>query len=805
VYDTKYTLPGQIEAGETYRLRVQPVCRNGMQAGEFSGWQAITIPTPPTQEELCPECSCEVPQQLAYKLTNFTLRNDLQPGDTIIDNYTRLILVSANPKGNTYEGQLLFWWEFYGVKILCNYKDLQVNTDNQVIDCEYESVYDPTLLADVDAVNELVDAVNTLIQSGDTITVPFEITDTNALNMDCTADTACVVTINGANGESQIITLPKDSTGNVENLPMIIQDNLGKTFTLHENGTISEANNGQNTTANNNSATNTSTIKNTFYYEIKGNRYYSNDIIFLPYSLTNTYTIQAYRNDSTLFYNGSVWNGNVTVVDSATVRFIPNAVSNSINGNVLSTIYTDSLRNDTLQCRLVVFETFFKENGNQKYGFDPNKIPQYNSYHTPYGDGIPYKSFVSNGTDNFILETNPPEVAKYLTLDKGNILSSIIPTNITSNSPVQIQAMANSGGIESSYIFANQQKNNVDTAGILNTVKYPPLTQGRTLKIILVHEENDDVQVIPVGKGEPKAVCIRPGANGKINSRLGGDDQIVFDTLLNDSVIHTGLNGICETTASGDDVQVIPVGNGKAYSIAINSGHNRFRDTNNILGDDTIVGDTVITTGADGICQTTALATNIRVPGLIGTLTAIKDSLNKVYLPAGIEFTSVVLDSMTLNYDLDRDGMLDDTGIIVSHSKAYEIHANSEYTVIRDSIYDSNDIFDYYLVLVKTSKGTNLAGNGSFSTLPTFFRFTFVFYDIHVGQIKTFYNTIIHELGHSAFELSHPFQDHKNALGYYQGRDPDNFMDYQDGFESRKYQWDDIRNNDKILPSKYGK
>ena len=103
--------------------------------------------------------------------------------------------------------------------------------------------------------------------------------------------------------------------------------------------------------------------------------------------------------------------------------------------------------------------------------------------------------------------------------------------------------------------------------------------------------------------------------------------------------------------------------------------------------------------------------------------------------------------------------------------------------------------------------------NGYFSTDPRFFRFVFAIYDNNIQSIGSwsantiFYNTVCHELGHSAFGLYHPwdqFAGYNNSRKTL-GQDPDNFMDYQNGFKSRKYQWDWIhgRNNnlynDKIL------
>ena len=89
----------------------------------------------------------------------------------------------------------------------------------------------------------------------------------------------------------------------------------------------------------------------------------------------------------------------------------------------------------------------------------------------------------------------------------------------------------------------------------------------------------DDVQVIAVGRGEPNQTAITVGPNGILNTTPGGDD------IIKDSTIITGPNGVCNTSASGDDIQVIPVGQGKPYSIIITAGADNFLHTTK-SGDD---------------------------------------------------------------------------------------------------------------------------------------------------------------------------------------------------------------------------
>jgi len=99
-------------------------------------------------------------------------------------------------------------------------------------------------------------------------------------------------------------------------------------------------------------------------------------------------------------------------------------------------------------------------------------------------------------------------------------------------------------------------------------------TRGRLLCASSTNDD-DDVQEILVGDGQPDQLCVR-----------------------------TGNNGICNTTKSGDDVQMLPLNQGSPDEIAITDGINNVLDTSP-SGDDQILGTSIIT-GADGICDTTA-------------------------------------------------------------------------------------------------------------------------------------------------------------------------------------------------------
>ncbi|MDR1202503.1 MAG: hypothetical protein LBL58_12880, partial [Tannerellaceae bacterium] len=113
-------------------------------------------------------CGCKITNTVPV-IRNFTLRDDLKAGDTIVNRSgrSRFILKSATPQGDgSYRSIFLFWLEIWNLKIICEYWNLTVNTDNVIIRMGYESVYDPTFVADVDKIaekiNAMADAVATL-------------------------------------------------------------------------------------------------------------------------------------------------------------------------------------------------------------------------------------------------------------------------------------------------------------------------------------------------------------------------------------------------------------------------------------------------------------------------------------------------------------------------------------------------------------------------------------------------------------------------------------------------------------------
>ena len=233
-YDAKYEFRSDVD--RTYRFRVQAVCKgNEMNPSDFTSWQTVTIPAPKTQEEICPDCECRNAEP-EPPITNFEMRKDLRPGDTIqtASGRSRFIIKSVTPQGDgVYKGQLFSWIEIWGVKVLCDYWDLQVNTDNQIVDVDFKSVYDPTFLVDVDATKEYIgqvkDALIDLTTDGlppNSIKLDFVIPENPEYYYD--EESGTIVIIDGK-GNPHVVELPKDEDGTVK-LPATLVDSSGKVY-----------------------------------------------------------------------------------------------------------------------------------------------------------------------------------------------------------------------------------------------------------------------------------------------------------------------------------------------------------------------------------------------------------------------------------------------------------------------------------------------------------------------------------------------------------------------------------------------
>ncbi len=288
--------------------------------------------------------------------------------------------------------------------------------------------------------------------------------------------------------------------------------------------------------------------------------------------------------------------------------------------------------------QFTVIDVDFQEDTGQSYGFD--------AYTDVF---LPYKSVKASDTDKCYAQIFPTGQANKVYFKSSN-------TNNVSVSPTQASGSAQqltfAGGAaqSSTDVWARLTSvDGIDAALIYANVYFE---DSYTLAIRVVHEDDDDEQDIPVGQGSPNETAITAGINGALDTTPSGDDTIVGTT------ISTGANGVCNTGACGDDDQVIEPNKGKPNQICVSPGTNTKRDTNT-SGDDGVSGEN-IHTGADGICDTTADSTDDESTDPFSAST-LKDFLNdKVYNQAVVKWNQVDrLTAMDVNFDLNRDGYID--------------------------------------------------------------------------------------------------------------------------------------------------
>ncbi|WP_461633068.1 fibronectin type III domain-containing protein [Labilibaculum euxinus] len=159
----------------------------------------------------------------------------------------------------------------------------------------------------------------------------------------------------------------------------------------------------------------------------------------------------------------------------------------------------------------------------------------------------------------------------------------------------------------------------------------------------------------------------------------------------------------------------------------------------------------------------------------------LKKYLNDTYSPANVRWTVSRHAGVQVEYSDDMSQGLDD-----GESKMLSNYTKEMNKVIkalkRSGDYDKHKT---YVFLVDKAQTANKAG-----FMPKKRPWGFVFTNIHYNNSKALCRTIAHEVAHGEFRLSHPFQDFPSIPE----NSTQNLMDYADGQQLRKYQWDDIHN-----------
>lgn len=161
----------------------------------------------------------------------------------------------------------------------------------------------------------------------------------------------------------------------------------------------------------------------------------------------------------------------------------------------------------------------------------------------------------------------------------------------------------------------------------------------------------------------------------------------------------------------------------------------------------------------------------------------LKDSLNKIYSQAVMEWTVRDEDNLVVNglSDTFDDGQ----------SNAFSNYTEDMKKVINAFLAeDSFDEDTYYIFLLNKPKTANKLG-----FMPRKKQAGFVFLNTHGGDESALVKTIAHELAHGAFRLQHLWEEYSEL----KINTTDNLMDYTSGTKLVKFQWDLIHNPVAVL------
>ena len=167
------------------------------------------------------------------------------------------------------------------------------------------------------------------------------------------------------------------------------------------------------------------------------------------------------------------------------------------------------------------------------------------------------------------------------------------------------------------------------------------------------------------------------------------------------------------------------------------------------------------------------------------TQPALQQALNDTYAPAVASWNVEVMANQNLGTDWDdEDNGLEDgeTGMLSNYTK----EMNDLIKAFKDK--NDRDKDAYYVFLVKTAENARKKGY-----MPRKKQWGFVFTDSHSG-VEDIITTIAHELGHGVYRLEHTFSE----KGIPKGQSK-NLMDYANGRDLYKYQWDFVHNPASVI------
>ncbi len=514
------------------------------------------------------------------------------------------------------------------------------------------------------------------------------------------------------------------------------------------------------------------------YFVIEGKKYTANDTFFTC-QCAQPIKLEAYRSNNLPFTKTGKqkWNNNAKYLFD-NIGELDRMKASSNSGAIIQADFTDSVGVQyTATLRVYVVEVDF-EDAKGRYGFDENQITQYTTYRIDSnGSFIRWKLIPKFFSDNVLVKITPSSVAHKVYFTTLNNSSILTPQKASSGSQTVTIRVSN---------IRNDEL--ITHVGSLQGCDYGKLkiwcpdTATVRIKFVVIHEEDDDSQLIKLNQGAPNKPGILAGNNNQIDSPLKQDDQI------NGLFIDTGKDGILDSKIQADDVpapNVLQTGNGEKNQLAIAIGNNNFLDTNpaRIGGDDAIKllngVASGIENGPNGKTETKADSASTKIStNFSSLLNGYTSTTSKVYEKVGIKFISdLSLDQVEVNYDLDYDGLLNK-----KNDAEYQELMNN-YNIKRPgSIIPLGTKQVFVFIVNGYTNQCNAAGDCTDGlSLPRSHTATIP------SNVKCGGRSVAHEIGHGIFGLV----DNQDIPNFSQGVDPDNLMSYDNctGIELRAFQW----------------
>ncbi|MBV4357198.1 fibronectin type III domain-containing protein [Pinibacter aurantiacus] len=677
--------------------------------------------------------------QPELKIANRTSIQSLISGEIITAGDFPVKLINVQGSNGNFTGNGYVTVPFLGkAAVKVRFSNINVNTDKQLIGGLIETTYDARETQIV-AVDTLINDLNGLLSGAkNKLNDLLDLNDPTKLKKAIDSiENATLTKVENDSIRKEISKKFEEIKGIAANVPLNTPENKESVTTkLDEIQQLAGSGSQGNAVAD----ANKPKADRKSFYSIEGNKFYNGDTIFLPKS-NKLFTFKAYCDSIRLFSKNSVWNG-LTARDSATATFVPSTVSTSIRGSRISTIYNDSLRHDTLICKVVVVDVKFSEDPNQLWGFDENEgskedmyVPAYKlsssslsttfvSYNTVPAPGIPWKSVEDNGNyDKVNVQIFPPGAEKKVFFRlKDSINYNVRPQRPTTNpQTIEINNTVNTNFTELIPRIGNFENDTLQLKikGYTKVIK--------KVAIITINESNDDVQLVRINDTTlfDTTAIITWGNNRFLDSKISGDDRVLYRSWANDSVIVAGPNKRCETKANNRDIitTVLPRSNFQA-------------------------------------------------------------ALNSIYKNGVVEWEVDPANYVrTINYDFNKDSMLD-----------VSTWATQERLRIIDSCGTNDGRYNLFVVDFPSDGAQN--GMMKFNQLYGFF-----YYRRHPstgGSLPgNVYKTAAHECGHGGFGFWHPWNEFSvypdRARGNWNTKDANNLMEWDGGWNRdkiRKYQWD---------------